>query len=192
MPELFVIAGPPGIGKSMNGQEFTRAGIEIINENDNWVDDQKNGFSDSVKRQLRAGNDFAYELSLSSREHYDYIRAVKAFNPGHKLIVNLFFTDSLQLCFDRARSRHENGSHFVPPERIAQMYNDIIPLLKSNFEVIDTLRLIDAKKTGQFSPAAEYTRAGNRFIVRDWEPKWLLDNLRPFLERRPKPQTSGC
>lgn len=188
MSQIFIIAGPPGVGKSINGAEFIRPGLDIINEDEVQVrnNDQQQAVLSArelVKRQLITGKDFAYELNLGCQEQYDYIIAAKGPGRQNKLHVILFFSDSLQLCLDRVKIRHENGSDFVPAAAVTELYNNTIPLLKSNFEEIDTLRLIDAKITGRLSPAAEYMKEEKRLRIRDFGPKWLLDEVLPFISQ---------
>jgi len=55
----------------------------------------------------------------------------------------LFFTGDIQLCYDRAKIRHEQGLHLVKPDVIEEMYNNTILLIEGNFHLIDKLTLVN-------------------------------------------------
>ena len=106
----------------------------------------------------------------------------KKFNNDNKLNVIRFFTDSLELCVDRARIWYESGLHLVTPETITEMYNNTIPLLKANFDSIDNLKLIDATRQNDFLTIATYDKANKKLDLRDQNPDWFKNDLRPFIE----------
>jgi predicted ABC-type ATPase len=189
-----VIAGPPGVGKSMNGEEFIDSEFDIINEDEMRFKYKEQGYPDyqqqavfrvrdKVKKHILANEDFAYELNLGYQDQYDYIVSAKTFHWDNRLNVTLFFTDSLQLCLDRAKKRHENGLHLVPPGTVTKMYNNTIPLLKTNFAAIDNLRLINANKANQFSIVAKYSKENKELNIRDSSPDWFAKDLKPFIDQ---------
>lgn len=194
MSEIHIIAGPPGVGKSMNGEEHIDTAFDIINEDEMRFKYQQRGYPDfqqqsvfrvreMVKSRIIANKDFAYELNLGYQDQYDYVISAKTFSWENKLYVILFFTDSLQLCLDRAKERYENGLHLVKPETITKMYSNTIPLLKTNFAAIDTLKLINAEKFYQFNIVAEYNKMRKEMNVRPSGANWFQKDLRPFIEQ---------
>ena len=151
---IYVIAGPPGIGKSTNAREFIPVRIPIIDQDLAVYQYKKQGFSDyqdlaslrtnqRIKDYLFAGQDFALELNLGFESHYTYLKSIAYFDPGNQLDLLLFFTDDLSLCLDRAAIRYVNGGHEVKPAIIEEMYANTLPLFLANNTLFDTVRLID-------------------------------------------------
>ncbi|BAU52096.1 hypothetical protein [Mucilaginibacter gotjawali] len=150
MSAIQIIAGPPGIGKSTKGFEYIDEDLDILNEDEMRFKYKAKGFADYneysiyrvreiIRRKLIRNEDIALELNLGYPHQYEYALAAKKFNNENQLNVILFFTDSLQLCLDRAKIRYESGLHLVTPETITEMYNNTLPLLKTNFDAIDNL-----------------------------------------------------
>jgi predicted ABC-type ATPase len=189
-----IIAGPPGIGKSTNGFDYIHEDLDILNEDEMRFRYKAKGFADYneysiyrvreiIRRKLIHNEDIALELNLGFPHQYDYALAAKKFNNENQLNVILFFTDSLQLCLDRADIRFESGLHLVKPEIITEMYNNTIPLLKANFGSIDNLRLIDATRQNDFLTVAEYNKDAKKLEPRGQNPDWFKNDLRPFIEQ---------
>jgi len=120
---------------------------------------------------------------LGYQHQYEYVLSAKKFGVDNKLNIILFFTDSLQLCLDRAKIRHQNGLHLVLPETITEMYNNTLTLLKDNFEFIDKLSLVSTTRQNDFFTVADYDKAANQCHIRNQSPDWFKNNLKPFLER---------
>ena len=70
------------------------------------------------------------------------------------------------------------------PETITEMYNNTIQLLKKNFEAIDNLILIDANLQNDFFTVAEYIKDPKQLILRNQNPNWFNNDLRPFIEHQ--------
>ena len=152
MSVIHIIAGPPGIGKSTKGFDYIDESLDILNEDEMRFRYKAKGFADYneysiyrvreiIKRKLIRNEDFALELNLGYPHQYEYVLSAKRFNNENKLNIILFFTDSLQLCLDRAKIRHQNGLHLVLPETISEMYNNTLPLLKGNLNLSTNLAL---------------------------------------------------
>ena len=193
MSVIHIIAGPPGIGKSTKGFEYIDEDLDILNEDEMRFRYKAKGYADYneysiyrvreiIKRKLIRNEDIALELNLGYPHQYEYALAAKKFSNENHLNVILFFTDSLQLCLDRARIRHESGLHLVTPETITTMYNNTIPLLKANFNSIDGLSLVDASRRNDFFAVATYSKALKKLELRDQNPDWFKNDLRPFIE----------
>ncbi|HEY8781043.1 MAG TPA: hypothetical protein VIM16_05480 [Mucilaginibacter sp.] len=191
MSVINIIAGPPGIGKSTNGFDYIDENLDILNEDEMRFRYKARGFADYneysihrvrdiIRRKLIRNEDIALELNLGYSHQYEYALAIKKFSNQNKLNVILFFTDSLQLCLDRASIRYDSGLHLVLPETITEMYNNTIPLLKNNFEAIDNLILIDASPQNDFFTVAEYKKESKQLELRNQSPSWFKNDLRPF------------
>jgi len=137
---------------------------------------------DIIRRKLIRNEDLALELNLGYPHQYEYALAAKKFSNENLLNVILFFTDSLQLCLDRAKIRYESGLHLVMPETVAEMYDNTIPLLKANFDSIDNLNLIDATRRNDFLTVATYNKALKKLQQSNQNPDWFKNDLKPFIE----------
>ncbi|PQA56752.1 hypothetical protein [Siphonobacter curvatus] len=77
---IYVIAGPPGVGKSTNAVNFIPEHVPIIDQDLAGYQYKKQGFSDykdlasvsanqKIRSQLFASEDFALELNLGLQSH---------------------------------------------------------------------------------------------------------------------------
>jgi len=119
LSRIFIIAGPPGIGKSTSGVDFIPENLTILDPDQiaqryreqgfkDYKDIGNLRFNDLVKKELFAGSDFGIEINLGFQSHYDFVKSVKNFNPQRNTVkVVLFHTDDIDLCFQRARIRPE-------------------------------------------------------------------------------------
>ena len=81
MPQLFIIAGPPGIGKSINGKKFISTNIDILNH-------------DALFIHYRARGEAEYE-DLSNLKANDFIQQKLSNNVYSGIEISLWF-DNLQ------------------------------------------------------------------------------------------------
>ena len=167
MSSIYIIPGAPGVGKSTKGADYIDTELDILNEDETRLKYKELGYPDYeqyamnrvrgiVLRRIIDDKDFALELNLGFEHQYEYILNAKTFKWGNKLHIILFHTDSLKLCLDRARVRHESGLHLVAPDIIRKMYLNMLPLLKKNFTAIDSLVLLDAKTNNRLDTVAVY------------------------------------
>ena len=127
MSQIFVIAGPTGVGKSTSGETFIAVELEILNEDEMAFKYRAQGYPDykehaiqrftqAIRTKLIRNDDTALELNLGYQEHYDYILSAKKFRSDNTLHVILFYTDDVDICLDRAKARFDNGRHLVKPD----------------------------------------------------------------------------
>lgn len=192
MAAIYIIAGPPGVGKSTNGFDFIPEHLDIINEDDTRLRYKAKGFADYneyaiyrvrdiIKQKLIQQEDFALELNLGFPNQYDYAASLKKFSSVIKLHVILFFTNDLQLCLDRARERHLAGLHLVDPNTVTKMYNNTMPLLADNFAIIDDLLLVDVSPDNTITPVAHYDRQTNRLTESFLKTDWYISVAKPII-----------
>lgn len=86
---VFLIAGPPGIGKSTQSRSFVPEGVAIIDQDLAAYQYKRKGFSDyrdiaslttneRIRKFLIAGEDFALELNLGFESHYAFLQSIAA------------------------------------------------------------------------------------------------------------------
>ncbi|QDK80986.1 hypothetical protein EXU85_21155 [Spirosoma sp. KCTC 42546] len=155
---IYVIAGPPGIGKSTSGKNFIPRKTPIIDQDLAGYQYKKQGFSDyrdlaslstqqKVRDHLFVQKNFALELNLGFSSHYEYLKSISGFDPSNRVHLLLFFTDNLSLCIDRAKIRHLSGGHEVKQEIIEEMYASTLPLFEQHKKLFSSVRLIDVQNT---------------------------------------------
>jgi predicted ABC-type ATPase len=172
---IYIIAGPPGIGKSTGGLKFIPKKTEIIDHDLAAYQYKKEGFADYKELGIMSGNEqirsnlfarqsFALELNLGFQSHYDYLNSMANFDPSNQVHLILFFTDSLDLCLTRADIRHKSGGHLVKPEVVTEMYENTIPLLKENISLFKSMRFINI------------TNENISKVALNNSPNWVNDN----------------
>jgi predicted ABC-type ATPase len=195
MSVIHIIAGPPGIGKSTRGAAYISQELDVLNEDDMRLKYKEKGFidyneysiyrvRDIIKEKLIRDEDFALELNLGFQHQYEYAISAKQFSQNNKLHVIIFYTDSLQLCLDRAKLRYENGLHLVKPEIVTQMYDNTIPLFIHNFDKVDHAIFVNANTQNKFSLVAVYNKALNKLQLYDFAVDWFENELRRYIEGR--------
>lgn len=174
---IYIIARPPGIGKSTNAKELIPAGVPIIDQDLAAYQYKKRGFSDyqdlaslattqRIREFLFKRSDFALELNLGFPSHYTYLKSIASFDWSNSIHLLLFFTDDLNLCIDRAKVRYLSGGHEVKQEVIEEMYNDTILLFEQNKSLFTNVRLVNITydTITELSPHYELM------------PEWVLKN----------------
>lgn len=188
MPILYIIAGPPGVGKSTNSEEMVPPSIQVLNHDklnaeykyrqvadyEERANLRANAF---IKEKLLQKSNFGVELNLGSDSHYDFLRWVKTFHPHYHIHVILFFTNDLQLCLDRAFLREQAGGHSVEPVVIRRMYQNTLGLLRQNISLIAHLQLIDVTYNRTELVYSGYYPAKISEFVHFNLPQWLTDHF---------------
>jgi len=172
---IYIIAGPPGVGKSTSAYRFVPSDISIIDQDLAAYQYRKDGFVDyqhlatlksnqQIRDFLFSQKDFALELNLGFQSHYDYLKSIANFNPENTVHLILFYTNTVDFCLLRAEIRHKKGGHLVKPEIVKEMYEETMPLLKQNLNLFKTFRFINVS-TNQIAEVTPNTI-----------PLWLSDN----------------
>lgn len=174
---IYLIAGPPGIGKSTHSKSLIPEGVPIVDQDLAAYQYKKRGFANyqdiasmtsnqRIREFLFNKEDFALELNLGFESHYGYLRSIASFNQENAVDLILFFTDDINLCLDRAKIRHLNGGHEVTPDVIEEMYTSTMPLFELNKALFNNITLIDVS----YEALTELT------LDDDPLPQWVIDN----------------
>ena len=101
MPDIYIIAGPPGVGKSTTGSYYIPENLIILDPDKIAQRYREQGFKDYkdignlrfnelVRKELFTGKDFGIEINLGFQSHYDFVKSIKNFNSEQNIIkVNL-------------------------------------------------------------------------------------------------------
>lgn len=193
MAKIYIIAGPPGIGKSTSGNSIVPKGIEILDPDlissrykaKGFIDYKDIGnirFNELVRNKLFSENDFVIELNLGFQSHYDFVKSIKRFNLENTIDVILFFTDDIDLCLTRAELRHKAGLHLVKPKVIKEMYHNTMPLLQENFSWIDSIRAVSVVADEIPEVCLNFNKEKREVIRIGNQPSWVKNNLDPILK----------
>ncbi|MBK0379274.1 hypothetical protein [Mucilaginibacter segetis] len=202
---IYIIAGPPGIGKSTSGHEFIPENIDIWDADmiaqryrhmgyTDYKDIGNMRFQQSVQRSLISGEDFAIELNLGFQSHYDYLRKVKSFNADNSIHIVLFYTEQIALCLERARRRHTAGLHLVQPETIHEMYAATFTLLRAHLKLVDRLTLVDVMTTGTPYICGGWSWPSTSLQLKEDAPRWasqLNEDLKAVSKQQIKRKPRG-
>jgi predicted ABC-type ATPase len=196
MPIIYIIAGPPGIGKSTTGKNFLPPDIETLNhdkfrqyykanEDVNYEDLSNLKANNFIREQLRLSKDFGVELNLGYESHFDLLRFVKNQYPQYKISICLYFTDEIQICIDRAKIREKYGGHSVSEKVIYEMYENTITLFRKNSYLIDSIKLIDISYSF-IDLSFELNPDENLLFINSQLPNWIVRNFPKITELQNK------
>ena len=154
MSKVYIIAGPPGIGKSTSGKYFVPPFVEILNHDSlllhykykaraDYEDLANLKANEFILRQLELKNNFGVELNLGFDSHYELLRFITREHSSYQIEVVLFYTDDMKVCLRRASLREEAGGHHVDANIILKMYENTVPLIKNNTHLIHGIQLVN-------------------------------------------------
>jgi predicted ABC-type ATPase len=193
LPKIYIIAGPPGVGKSTSGGSMIPEDTVILDPDQIANRYKTQGFSDYkdignlkfnelVKKELFSGKHFGIELNLGFETHYDFVQSLKIFNSDNTIEIILFFTDDISLCYQRAELRYRSGLHYVESEIIKEMYENTIPLLHTHFSMINSLIAVNVTSQDIPKICLKYSSADQQLIVAESLPDWAEKPIKEFVE----------
>jgi predicted ABC-type ATPase len=173
MPELYIIAGSNGAGKSSIGQNYIPAevlavgpifdgdklfmqkhlelwlsGIRVTKEAkrmaDEYVDET---FQQLVHNAITNGQHFVYEGHFTEEASWDVPRMFKA--EGYRISMIFFGLSNTDVSDTRVRTRVKEGGHNVPRLMLENNYYGNLEKLNEHFELFHSLRVFD---TSTLSP----------------------------------------
>ena len=134
-PRMFVVAGPPGGGKS---SVFSRSvsGIADVFNADDRAAELNGGSYRGIPQEIRAATNREFEQFIIShiREHKDFAfettlrtpitfrQAAMARQEGFHVSMAFVALRTPEMHIDRVIARAEAGGHSAPPERIREIY----------------------------------------------------------------------
>jgi predicted ABC-type ATPase len=172
---IYIIAGPPGVGKSSSSFRYIPDIVPIIDQDLAAYQYRKDGFRDyqqlatlgvnqKIKDHLFQNKDFALELNLGFQSHYDYLKSIAYFDLINQIHLIMYFTDSLELCISRAETRYKNDGHLVEEAIVTEMFENTFPLFKENERLFSSMKFLDVSKKGIVEVSSNHI------------PNWIKEN----------------
>ncbi|SIO08486.1 zeta toxin family protein [Chitinophaga niabensis] len=143
MPKMYIIAGCNGAGKTTSSfailpeilhcKEFVNAdniasGISPFNPESVAIEAGRLMLT-RIDQLMQAGEDFAFETTLSTRSYVSLIQKAQAF--GYKVQLCYLWLESPQLALRRVKSRVAKGGHHIPEDVIIRRYHRSVENLVS-------------------------------------------------------------
>ena len=156
MPTLYIISGCNGAGKTtasftllpemLNCREFVNA--DSIAAGISPFQPEKVAFEagrmmlERINQLIRAGTDFAFETTLSTKSYREKIKHCK--KKGYKIILLYFWLSSPLLAIERIKGRVRKGGHFVPDHVVKRRYErGLINLFRIFIPEVDSFFVIN-------------------------------------------------
>ena len=195
-PQLLVIAGCNGAGKSSYSRILSPEGIAVFDYDKHFLEIYSSIISTDFQDQMahnktfqkletqidqaiEAGKSFAYETNFNSDPlHWPLIFKAKGY------VVNMiyFCLNSVEEAQKRVAIRVENGGHFVPDNEIIIRFNAGYSNLDESFGFFDTLHLFNSSTYGK---APEYCLTiQNGELVKKANLPVFLEDLTPRLYKQ--------
>lgn len=152
-PELHVVAGPNGIGKTTSFIDVIPQGLDYLNADliAKTIKQQAGGLNaqdiangEATKlffEKVAKNESFAIETNLYDVDTYRSFQGLQRL--GYKIYIYFLSTDDVNLCIDRVKLRVSQGGHNINPDIIRQRYTTGLALLKHYKNFPDVLLLLD-------------------------------------------------
>lgn len=180
-PQLYVVAGPNGIGKTTSVFDLIPAKITFINS-DEIAATVRNSGSITANTQeysnreairlmneyLHQRSSFAIETNLADVDTWKFLMETQ--KTGYYLKLVYLSTDYPDLLNARIEKRVLAGEHYVRPDIVEERYINSLHLLNHYFKIPDHIQLFDNSKSLHL--IAEI-RKGELFKIEKVLPQWI-------------------
>jgi predicted ABC-type ATPase len=191
-PRMFVVAGPPGGGKS---SVFSRSvsGIADVFNADDRAAELNGGSYRGIPQEIRATTNREFERFIIShiREHKDFAfettlrtpitfrQAALAHQEGFHVSMAFVALRTPEMHIDRVIARAEAGGHSAPPEKIREIYNASMKNLPRALAELDDVTVYDNSSITGTGPELILDIVNrNPVYLIDEPPDWLANALR--------------
>lgn len=202
MPDLYIITGANGAGKSTVGysylpvvvqkkytvfdgdkltlqkkREFYLAGVKSLKEAGrralDWLFEN---FESQVKKALKEKHDFVYEGHLPEDANWKTPKRFK--RAGYKIHLVFFGLRDTDLSAVRVMDRAKLGGHNVPPYEIERNFYGNLLQLNKRYKTIDELQIIDTSESVNPKVLALFKNGEIEFAVHHGKlPEWFEKGL---------------
>lgn len=208
MPDLYIITGANGAGKSTVGfsylptiiqkthtvfdgdkltlqkkREFIHAGIKSFKEAERLALDWLFGnFEFLVKKALKEKDDFVYEGHLP--EHANWKTPNRFKRAGYRIHLFFFGLKDTDLSAVRVMDRAKFGGHNVPPYEIERNYYGNLLQVNKRYKTIDELQIVDTSESVNPKVLALFKKGEIDYAVHHGKlPEWF-ENYLPRLFKK--------
>ena len=177
MPQLYIITGSNGAGKSAVGADYLPVHIQqnftvfdgdklfMQKQRDLWsqgirankeakklaLQFVEETFDNLVERAILMQSDFAYEGHFTNEATWDIPRRFKA--AGYSIHMIFFGLTNINLSEIRVVARSKEGGHYVDPATVSANFYGNLEKLNLHFAMFDSYRLlIHPKQNIQYWP----------------------------------------
>jgi predicted ABC-type ATPase len=155
-PNLYIIAGPNGVGKTTFAREFLPHYVECLEfVNADLIASGLSPFAPE-RAAIRAGRivleqihslcrnqrDFGFESTLAGKTQIRMLRDLK--KNGYKIHMFYLWISSVELAMERIADRVREGGHFVPEETVRRRFGkSLFNFMRFYRPLADTWHLFD-------------------------------------------------
>ncbi len=193
---IYVIAGPNGIGKTSSVFDLIPANIPIINSDEiaasirltgsSSINLQEYGNREALKLingHMENGVSFAIETNLADVDTWKFLSAIR--QHGYQVHLRYVSTDHIELLNTRIESRVLEGGHYVRPDIVEERYLNGLNLLSHYFKVPDTIELFDNSESLELVVKVS---KGEILFIKKSLPGWVVEHFSKQLLAQEKPE----
>ena len=157
MPDLYILAGPNGTGKTTYYNTaieygFISTTLPFLNA-DNICRDELGGYSpenatiaeeivrERIKELIAKEESFMIESNLALQSDYDWIYIMRI--AGYRIILHFLCTSNVEINIARVQKRILEGGHPIAEAIIRQRYYNGLMYLKGKLHTFDEAILLD-------------------------------------------------
>jgi predicted ABC-type ATPase len=207
MPELHIITGSNGAGKSSVGpeylplhihqqgnifdgdklfmqkrSEFWNAGIKSHKECKKLAFEfVEKTFDDLVDAALASNANFSYEGHFTNEATWDIPRRFKA--AGYEIHLIFFGLTDTTLSEMRVVDRSKDGGHYVDPKTVADNFYGNLEKLNKHYSMFDSVIIVDTSSAEHQLLAVFQQAEPMSAIASELLPEWFRVNLPAITDR---------
>lgn len=191
MPDLIIIAGCNGAGKStfapsflpenLNSFDYDRTYLENYNSlpdsefRDKFATDQTiKDFESSIENAIKTKSSFCYETNFDT---YPVFWAEKFKENGYRVNLIFFCLESQEIAEHRVQVRTEFKGHFVDNQTIDLKWKAGYKNLNLHFKMFDNILLVDNSKQNEVYTNLVQIENGEVEIMADKIPNYFKNRL---------------
>jgi predicted ABC-type ATPase len=207
MPELYIITGSNGAGKSSVGpnhlpliirqshpvfdgdklfmekrRELWQQGIRANKESKNlaweYVAEQ---FDLLVEQALNTNSNFVYEGHFTNEATWDIPRKFKA--KGYQIHLLFFGVSNPEISDLRVLERSQTGGHYVDPVTVRDNYYGNLEKLNEHFGMFDSVKVVDTSSTEHITIVIAANGIILSALPRSILPQWFVQFLPNMAEQ---------